>query len=379
MVTPEIPTVAVIASLATTALLALLILLTKDWHGKHSLDDIDGVQRNHEDPTPRIGGIAIFTGLLVGCWLAPVTVQSLLGPMLLASIPAFSFGVAEDLTKAVGVRERLLATMFSGLLAWALTSVSIDRVDLPGIDSLLSYLPLSILFTAVAVSGLANAVNLIDGFNGIASGTFLIAIATLGLLAQMEGDTVIVQMCLILAAVTLGFFLLNFPFGKIFLGDGGAYLLGFLLAWVAVMLVARNHELSPWAALLACGYPILETVISVARRLISQTGLGSPDRLHLHSLIGEYLKQRQSTPWSVARFHTVIAALIWLFALVPAALALLFSHATLTLMAGFVLAALLYILVCLFVRLQNKGVKVFHCVNIMGINFASGRGPISAK
>ncbi len=352
----DFPYASAVLGLLIVALLALAIIVTKSWHGKHSLDATHGVQRNHEDPTPRVGGVAIFIGLVVALWAAPPPVQTLLGPMLIASLPAFLFGLAEDLTKKISVRERLFATLSSGLLAWFITGVSIDRVDLPMIDGLLTMLPLSVLFTAIAISGLANSVNLIDGFNGIASGSFLISLGALGVLAQMHGDTAVAYLCIVLAASAIGFFLFNFPIGKIFLGDGGAYLLGFFLGWVAVLLSARNREMSAWAALLACGYPVLETVISVARRMLSRQGLGSPDRLHLHSLIGERLRQQQTLRWSASKFHATIATLIWLFALLPAAFALAFPHSTPALIAGFFFSAGVYLSIYLFIaRTAGQG------------------------
>ena len=96
---------------------SLLLVFTKHWHGRFSLDHTEGVQKFHTKPTPRIGGLAIGAGMVAGCALAPAAVRALLGPLLLASIPAFAAGMAEDVTKRVGVKARLLATMVSGALA----------------------------------------------------------------------------------------------------------------------------------------------------------------------------------------------------------------------------------------------------------------------
>ncbi|MBK7655484.1 MAG: glycosyltransferase family 4 protein, partial [Betaproteobacteria bacterium] len=95
-------------------------------------------------------------------------------------------------------------------------------------------------FTAFAIAGLSNPINIIDGFNGLASGAVLISLASLGLIAFQVNDLDLMRMCFILSGATLGFVVLNFPFGKIFLGDGGAYLLGFTLAWTSVLLLLRN-------------------------------------------------------------------------------------------------------------------------------------------
>ena len=114
--------------------------------------------------------------------------------------------------------------------------------------------------------------------------------------------------------------------------------------------------MSAWAALLACGYPVLETVISVARRMLSRQGLGSPDRLHLHRLIGERLRQQQTLRWSASKCHATIATLIWLFALLPAAFALAFPHSTPALIAGFFFSAGVYLSIYLFIaRTAGQG------------------------
>ncbi|NCY08303.1 MAG: glycosyl transferase, partial [Betaproteobacteria bacterium] len=95
--------------------LALSIVLTKHWHGRHSLDSSTGVQKIHSDPTPRIGGLAVLTGMILAWVIAPPAVGKLLGWILLASLPAFLFGMAEDFTKSIGVIARLSATFGSGL------------------------------------------------------------------------------------------------------------------------------------------------------------------------------------------------------------------------------------------------------------------------
>ena len=145
-----------------TLLFSTVLVATKHWHGHYSLDSTFGVQKFHTGATPRIGGVAIVLGLLVAWLLASPDVRTLLGPMLLAGSPAFAFGLAEDLTKHVSVRARLLATMASGVLGWALTGVMITDVNVPGIDWLLGYTVVALAFTAFAVGGVANAINIID-------------------------------------------------------------------------------------------------------------------------------------------------------------------------------------------------------------------------
>ena len=335
---------AALVGFVTALAICILLVLTKRWHGKLSLDGTYGVQKYHTTPTPRVGGIGLLLGLCAAWTLLPHdhVVEDLLGPMLLAGQPAFVFGTAEDVTKRVGVRERLLATIASGVLAWWITGICITRVDLWGIDALLTWVPLSVTFTAFAVGGVANAVNIIDGFNGLASGVVIICFSAIGLIAHQTGDAHLTQVCLVLASVTAGFLLVNFPFGKIFLGDGGAYLMGFLLAWVAVLLPARNPAISPWAALLACGYPILEVLFSIWRRHQRNLHPGHPDRLHMHSLVMSRMVSKQLGHWPPVLRNSAVSPLIWIFSLVPASLSVVFAQSNGWLIGSFVLGAGLY-------------------------------------
>jgi UDP-N-acetylmuramyl pentapeptide phosphotransferase/UDP-N-acetylglucosamine-1-phosphate transferase len=240
-----------------------------------------------------VGGVPIVLGLIVAWGKAPADVQSMLTPILFAGMPAFLFGVAEDITKRVGVMQRLLATMASGLLAWWITDYSLSRIDVWGVDALLKFTLVSVIFTGFAVGGVANAINIIDGFNGLASTMATLAFIGFGMIAWQVGDTTLVSVTLILAACVWGFFWVNWPFGKLFLGDGGSYFIGFALAWVAVLLIERNPGVSAFAAVVICVHPVTEVLFSIFRRKVRKAHPGMPDRLHFHSL----LKRRYVALW----------------------------------------------------------------------------------
>ena len=113
------------------------------------------------------------------------------------------------------------------------------------------------------------------------------------MMAYQLGDTQLASVSLILAACVWGFFWVNWPLGKIFLGDGGSYFVGFALAWVAVMLIERNPAVSTFAVLVVCVHPVIEVVFSIYRRKVKRMSPGHPDRLHFHSLV----KQRYVRRW----------------------------------------------------------------------------------
>jgi len=275
------------AAFVASLLVAIMLVLTKNMHGRYSMDETTGIQKAHKNPTPRIGGIAIVVGVMAAWTVAKPERQAILGPLLLAGLPAFAFGLAEDLTKQVSVMARLLATMSSGVLGWWITGVSITSVDVPWLDPLLGIGLVSVLFTAFAIGGVANAINIIDGFNGLASGFVLLALVGIAGLAYGQQDFSLALASLAVAAAVFGFWLVNWPWGKIFLGDGGSYFGGFALAWACVMLIERNPAITAFAALLATGMDLPEATSEALHYLDRcldegfRPGMGQviPDRL----------------------------------------------------------------------------------------------------
>lgn len=332
----------VFVALGTALLVALLLVVTKGWHGHLSMDSHAGIQKFHTDPTPRIGGVAIFSGVALGALMAAPNHQKLLYPLIFAGIPAFAFGLLEDVTKRVSVRARLLATMACGVLGWAITGLSITDANVIGLDWILSFQVMSVIFTAFAVGGVANAINIIDGFNGLAGGSVTIILLGFSALAWSMGDQALFGVCLILAGAVLGFLPVNWPFGKIFLGDGGAYFIGFALAWLAVLMLARHTQVSAWAPMLVCGYPILEVLFSIVRRRRRHLSPGDPDRLHLHSLVKRRMVRRLMPQASNLVRNSMTGAVMWPAALVPVLIALEWPTQTPVLVVGFVIYALLY-------------------------------------
>lgn len=296
--------------------ICVLLVLTKRWHGALSMDHAEGVQKFHTAPTPRVGGIPIVLALIVAWGKAPDDVKELLTPILFAGIPAFLFGVAEDVTKRVGVTPRLLATMASGVLAWWITDYSLSRIDVWGVDRLLHYTWVSVIFTAFALGGVANSINIIDGFNGLASTMATLAFLGFAMIAWQVGDHALVGLSMVLAGCVWGFFWVNWPFGKIFLGDGGSYFIGFALAWVSVLLIERNPTVSAFASLVICAHPITEVLFSIYRRHHKELHPGYPDRLHFHSLV----KQRYVRRWFAnlsSRMRNSITGLFMGFVTIP--------------------------------------------------------------
>ncbi|MEQ6292395.1 glycosyltransferase [Vogesella sp. GCM10023246] len=301
-------------------------------HSNFTADsDIIGVQKFHVVPVPRIGGVPIMLGLLVGCALSGYLNTSIwVLLLLLSALPAFGFGLLEDVTKKIGPLERLLATFVSAMLGCFLIQAMLIRLGVPAIDHMLAhYWWLSLLVTIVAVSGVAHAFNIIDGYNGLSGMVSVFIFAAIAYVCIKVHDIVLMSVCMAMIGAILGFLFWNFPRGLIFAGDGGAYLIGFMIAEISVLLVSRNAEVSPWFPLLCVIYPVFETLFSIYRRKFLQgRGVVGADALHLHQMIyrrlvrwmvgsheTRHLIQRNSLTspylWLLCSFSVLPAMLFW--------------------------------------------------------------------
>jgi UDP-N-acetylmuramyl pentapeptide phosphotransferase/UDP-N-acetylglucosamine-1-phosphate transferase len=277
-------------SFAVAAVITLLIIRSSHLHGGISADhDLSGPQKFHAMPVPRIGGLAIFSGFIVGALLLAYKYPDLrgkIGWLAVCCLPAFGSGLIEDLTKQVSPLRRLLATLFAGGLGAWLLGAQIKYTAVPGLDLLAETWIGGYILALFVVSGVSNSINIIDGMNGLASMCSTIMFAGLAYVALQAGDQFVAAMAIAVIGAVLGFFMWNYPSGLIFLGDGGAYFLGFLLSELAILLLVRNPSVSPMFPLLLCAYPVWETVFSIYRRkVVRGRPAGMPDGIHLHSLI----------------------------------------------------------------------------------------------
>ncbi len=281
---------ATVAAFLVSLISCLLIIRYQHLHSHVTGDsDLSGPQKFHHIIVPRIGGIAILLGLMTASlvrWLQDIPTDIDLGIILVCGLPAALMGLTEDMTKKIGVKARLLATACSALLVGHFLNAWIERIDLMGLDHLLGIPAISIIFTCIAIAGLANAYNIIDGFNGLASMVAMIALLAITYVAIRVGDNAIAIAALVMVGALAGFFLWNYPRGLIFLGDGGAYIIGFWIATLSILLVSRHSIISPWFAVLVNCYPIFETLFSIWRKKSHQgKSPGQADAAHFHSLI----------------------------------------------------------------------------------------------
>lgn len=346
----------VLAALFSSAATTLLLYRhhRRQLQHHHSILPLHGereVQRYHVGRTPRLGGAAIVLGFAAGLawsvwkgWAEP----GWFGLVLLCVLPAWGAGMGEDLTRRFSVALRLGLTLLAAGLAVFLLDVRLVRLDIYLLDGWLAQWPLlSMALTIVAVGGLPHAINIIDGFNGLAGMVALMILSALGYVAFKLGDSALLAICLSLGASTIGFFVWNYPRGLIFAGDGGAYLWGVVIGLVAVLLVARHPQVSPWFPMLLCIYPVWETLFSIYRKgVLRGRSPMQPDGLHFHMLVYKRLVRwmvGSRDAQQVLSRNSLTAPYLWAIALVSVVPAVLFWENTPILFSGCIAFVALYL------------------------------------
>ena len=339
------------AALLTSFFVTLLLVRFEHKHGGLSADNVlQQVHKMHVHPVTRVGGIGVLIGLSASFltrWLDDTVIARQSALILLGALPVFTAGLLEDLTKRGWVGSRLLASIISAALAGWLLDGWLTRLDVPHLDDWMRISAVSIGFTCLAVAGVTNSFNIIDGFNGLAGGVAMIILVSLAYVAFKVGDVLVFAVSMTGVGAIVGFMLWNFPRGLIYLGDCGAYLLGFLVAETSVLLVVRNPTVSPWFPLILCSYPVFETLFTIYRRLVWRGAHPTrPDAAHLHHMI-----YRRLVRWAVGidptvrrnRRNSMTSPYLWILTSVAVLPALFFWRYTAVLQLCAVVFAVLYV------------------------------------
>jgi UDP-GlcNAc:undecaprenyl-phosphate GlcNAc-1-phosphate transferase len=297
-------------------------------------DTNEGVQKFHVNPTSRLGGVAIFLGFAAAGMAVSRVAESHHYSFwfLLTAIPVWFAGLTEDLTHRVGPSLRLVMATLSAAWLFGTLGVSINRTDVWPIDLVLGIPGAPLCVTLLVVAGFTHSMNIVDGFHGLASGLAIITLTGLAFMAYEVGDTLLLQMCLTSVAIVLGVFVFNWPRGAIFLGDAGAYLIGFWVVELGILLAMRNPHISPMAPVVAGLLPLIETLFSMYRRnVIRNHPVNQPDALHLHTLVYRRTLFNPALTYTADQLNAVnakVALFFWLPAAIFAILACVFAETT---------------------------------------------------
>lgn len=285
----------------------------------------DKPQRFHNTHTPRAGGIGVFAANLL-LFFTPFGWK-----FVLAGIFAFLSGILEDISGNLSPKARLILQTLSALIGAFLLGAVLQHTEIFSLPY-----PLAVMFALFAVVGMTNAINIIDGFNGLAGGVSLMILLSFLIVAMDVGDSFLIDILLVNIGALIGFLLFNYPKGKIFMGDGGAYFIGFIIAESAILLYERNYQLiSSFYILATLIYPVWEVLFSIFRRIvINKTSPFHPDKAHLHTLINR----------RITKSNHKTSLFIWILDAPFLLLALFFYNSKYVLMGICALFVILYVL-----------------------------------
>ena len=276
--------------------------------------DRPNYRKVHVSVMPRIGGLAIIGGFLVGYLLLTPEDEHATGIFIGAVIIVIT-GFLDDMLE-ITAKTKIAGQLAAAIVVVTWGGLQIEFINLP-FGGIVEFGFLSIPVTILWIVGITNAINLLDGLDGLAAGVSTIALISLSVMAMIMGDTFVVATTTILAASSLGFLFYNFYPAKIFMGDTGALFLGFMISVLALLGFKNVTFISLVIPVIMLGVPISDTFFTIVRRIRMKQPISKPDKSHLHhNLLNAGFSHRQSV--------LIIYAIATLFGVG----AILFSQAT---------------------------------------------------
>ncbi len=240
-------------------------------------------QKIHEGEVPRIGGLLFFSSFLVTHIIIDVNYISLLLPLFIGSLIIFLFSFYEDLKQTLSPYFRLLI-LFIGSFIFVYFS-KLPEINISLLIFLRDHHIIKLMLFVLSLMLLMNGFNFIDGLNGLSSFNFLSIMLSTFYIGYFYNDYVIVSLSSSIFIFAILVFFLNFPFGKIFLGDSGSYIYAFFSGALIIYLFERQEQLPTLLAMVILAYPITEMLFSIFRKTCLRYSPLRPDINHLHHLV----------------------------------------------------------------------------------------------
>ena len=251
-------------------------------------------QTFHKKSVSRLGGVAIFISLFITSYFLSGDNEEykMLRLGLASSLPIFLAGIFDDLKMQISPITRILFMIPTPILFFYLLDIRIESVGINFIDVFLQIEIIGLLFLIFSLIGIINAFNIVDGFNGLLLAYCLSVLLTLILAYESTSGIDWLTYMVALFFATFGVFLFNFPFGNLFLGDAGAYLLGALIP-ISLIEYTFDNGFSPWFVLAVLIYPVTEVFTSIVRKVFfRRMSAMQPDGLHFHMLVYKKISKK---------------------------------------------------------------------------------------
>lgn len=242
--------------------------------------DSPNKRKVHQKIMPRLGGLAIFIGVVTGYYFSDLQNAPLTGITIGALIIIIT-GILDDKYQ-LKAKYKLLGQITAALIV-AKTGLLIDLLNIPFVGEFDLTFPIAFPLTVLWIIAITNAINLIDGLDGLAAGVSSIVIATIAIMAGINGNVMILTLSLVVLGSTVGFLFYNFHPAKIFMGDTGSLFLGYSIAIISLLGVYKSVTLFSFVVpLIILGVPVFDTTFAIIRRLVNKKPISAPDKGHLH-------------------------------------------------------------------------------------------------
>jgi UDP-GlcNAc:undecaprenyl-phosphate GlcNAc-1-phosphate transferase len=241
--------------------------------------DKPNYRKVHQRIMPRLGGLAIFLSFIIGTLLYK-PINAAYFPIVIGSIIIILTGMLDDV-KEISPKLKLLGQIAAAAVVVILGDIRVEFINLP-FGGQINFGILSIPMTMLWIVGVTNAINLIDGLDGLAAGVSTIALFTIAGMSFLTGQVIVSVIALIVAVSTCGFLFYNFHPAKIFMGDTGALFLGYIISVLALLGYKNVTFISLIIPVIILGVPISDTFFAIIRRLVNKQPLSAPDKSHLH-------------------------------------------------------------------------------------------------
>jgi UDP-GlcNAc:undecaprenyl-phosphate GlcNAc-1-phosphate transferase len=289
----------------------------KKFYRKLGLGSYQAIQRIHLNETPRLGGLVFILSLASFVMYSSNNESiQLFKLILICLIPIIVIGLKEDLFHNVEPAIRLLSLLFVGWLFRAQFAGPLPNMaDVPLIGKLFALQGGVSFFYILSLTAIANGMNLIDGVNGLCGAVALSILGTLLYISYKTSDVVMLTTIFSVILILIPFLIFNYPYGKIFFGDLGAYSLGLMISMLTIILFGRHPEISPWGAVLILIYPATEVVFSLLRRMVKGISIYHPDTTHLHLKFFHFFRLQPHYKKIANTLVTPTLSPLWLFPL----------------------------------------------------------------
>lgn len=313
------------------------------------------IQKAHINEVPRIGGLLIIVSITLMCMKNFGIYLNSFNIVVICCIPFLIPAIKEDLSHNVGPKIRFLGLLLSSGILLFFLDIDIYSIEIDFLQFFMNNDILCFIFFTLALVGLANGCNMIDGVNGLSPFYLLVSFLVIGKVIQDTSTILLldsnISIDFIIIALVI-FILFNYPFGKLFLGDHGNYFLALLLGILTIHFYSINNTLNTWGAILLLFYPTIETIFTILRRIfVSKRNILEADMEHLHSKLFLYLQKNNH---SIYKANNMVLPILVFFWLIPGLIFYGFYNNDFIIILSLIIMTILYIISYIFITKLNN-------------------------